>query len=89
MVYLEAQAAGLPVVAQYRPGMNEMLAGNAHPAPEEGAAGLARRLSLLLGDPSVRGAEGRAARDHISKHHLMPAAAATLREGLRLAEVTA
>ncbi len=89
MIYLEAQAAGVPIVAQDRPGMNELLAGRVHPAPQDGPAGLARRLSGLLSDPSACRAEGQAARDHVAAHHLMPAAADTLRAGLRLAGVAA
>lgn len=83
MVYLEAQAAGLAVVAQDRPGVREVLApGSPRPAPETGAEGLAAALARLLHDPALRRAEGEAARRHVAAHHLLPAAARTLRDAL-------
>ncbi|KIN70528.1 Glycosyltransferase, group 1 [Sulfitobacter noctilucae] len=87
MVYLEAQAAGLPIVAQDRPGMNELLGGGPHPAPGTGASGLAQRLSVLLSDQTALKDEGDTVRHRIETGHLMPAASTTLRNGLRLAGV--
>lgn len=75
MVYLEAQAAGLPVVAQDRPGVRDVLAPGANPAPEDGPEALARRLRTLLDAPALRRARGDAARDHVAAHNLLPAAA--------------
>ena len=83
MVYLEAQAAGLPIVAQARPGVCDVLAPAPHPAPEDGARGLAARIDALLADPALRHAEGAAARDRIAARHLMPAAVARLRTTLQ------
>jgi len=82
MVYLEAQAAGLPVVAQDRPGMQEVLAPNTYPSVDEGAQGLAKMLELYLQDQTLRHAKGAAARSFVADHHLLPQAAQTLREGL-------
>ncbi len=76
-VYLEAQAAGLPVVTQDRPGVRDVLAPGDHPSPEAGAAALARRLRHLLDDPANREAEGRAARAHVASHHLLAMATDT------------
>ena len=82
MAYLEAQAFGLPVVAQHRPGVCDVLAPGDYPAPEEGPAALARMLDRLLSDPTKAAA---AARAHIAARHLRPTASATLRRGLALA----
>lgn len=81
--YLEAQAHGLPVVAQDRPGVRDVLAPAAHPTPAAGAPALAARIAALLDRPADRAAEADAARDHVAKHHLMPAASWTLHQCLR------
>lgn len=77
MVYLEAQAAGLPVVAQDRPGVREVLAGK-QPAPEAGPAGMAKAVSDLLSDPAARAAAGSAGRALVAQRHLLRHASATL-----------
>ncbi len=82
MVYLEAQATGLAVVAQDRPGVRDVLLAGDHPAPGDGAAGLARAITRLLADAGARRAQGAAARDRIARDHLLPAAAARLRDVL-------
>ena len=74
MVYLEAQASGLPVVAQDRPGVRDVLAPSDHPAIKAGASGLARRAQALLDDPELRRSEGDRARLHVANRHLMPSA---------------
>ena len=78
MVYLEAQAAGLPVVAQARPGVVDVLAPGDHPPPEAGAAALAARIRLLLNDPGLGRACGLAAQNYMRDHHLLDSAAKTL-----------
>lgn len=88
MVYLEAQAAGVPVVAQDRPGMQELLAPAAYPAIAEGAQGLARMAKAYLRNAALRQEAGRVARAHVQAHHLLPAAARTLAEGLARIGVT-
>lgn len=82
LAYLEAQAAGLPVVAQNRPGVREVLAPGDYPAVSDGPAALANRLSQLLDDPEYRGAIGREASDYVAKNHLLPAAVVALKDGL-------
>jgi glycosyltransferase involved in cell wall biosynthesis len=86
MVYLEAQAAGLPVVAQDRPGVRDVLAPGRYPSVADGAAGLASQLRDLLANPEARAARGAAAARHVAKHHLIGAAAATL--GAEIARLT-
>ncbi len=74
MVYLEAQAAGLPVVAQDRPGVRDVLLPGDYPAPEDGPAALAKEIAALLADPGYRKTRGAQAREMIARSHLRPAA---------------
>lgn len=83
LVYLEAQAAGLPIVAQDRPGVREVLSGGPYPPPRDGPEALAERLQVLLNDPALRQREGEAARDFVARRHLRGSAAATLDSVLR------
>lgn len=76
MVYLEAQSHGLPVVAQDRPGMRDVLAPGIYPAPDAGVAALTQHLQQLLGAPDLRQQLGAQARDRIAETHLAPAASA-------------
>lgn len=78
MVYLEAQAHGLPVVAQDRPGVRDVLCPGHHPDPEAGAEALAAEIGGLLGDGALRRARGAAARSHIAARHLIGGAARRL-----------
>ncbi|MBI1172475.1 glycosyltransferase [bacterium] len=78
LVYLEAQAAGLPVVAQDRPGVRDVVLPPGLVPVEGGAGALARAILALLQDPDLRrrrAAEGRAA---VARRHLLGAARATL-----------
>ncbi|NRB21087.1 MAG: glycosyltransferase family 4 protein [Rhodobacteraceae bacterium] len=74
MVYLEAQSHGLPVVAQDRPGLRDVLAGGQYPAPELGPRALAAQISQLLGNPDLRAKQGADARAFIAATHLALAA---------------
>ncbi len=74
MIYLEAQAAGLPVVAQDRPGVRDVLAPSEYPSVNQGAQGLAQCIQHLLQNSTDRKNLGQAARKHIVDRHLMPAA---------------
>lgn len=79
---LEAQAYGLPVVAQDRPGLRDVLYPRPYPAPEEGAAALAAFLRQTLDTPPA----AEAIRAHVAAHHLLPAAQGRLIDALRKVE---
>ena len=82
LAYLEAQAAGLPVVAQDRPGVRDVLAPPAYPAPQDGEAPLASQITALLTDDAMRQQRSTAARAFVARQHLLPSATATLLAGL-------
>lgn len=81
MIYLEAQAAGLPIVAQDRPGVCDVV-----PAPRlpvsAGPPALAKRVEDLLRSKPMRLREGTANRERIAAQHLLPAAAQSLSQAL-------
>lgn len=79
MVWLEAQAAGLPVVAEDGPAARALVgAGCLAPpaAPEDFAAAIVRAAD-------ARGALSARATDHVLAHHSLDAAAATLGGAIR------
>lgn len=76
MVYLEAQSHGLPVAAQDRPGVRDILAPGSYPPPDAGPAALAAEIDRLLADPALRSRRGAAGRKLIARDHLAPAATA-------------
>jgi hypothetical protein len=77
LVYLEAQAAGLPVVAQDRPGVRDVLLPADYPEPGQGAQAVAAMIDRLLGDPALRIARGAAARVRVADRHLIGSATDT------------
>ena len=82
LVYLEAQAASLPVVAQDRSGVREVIASSQSLVPEGDPQSIARAVDSLLGDDLLYQSVARAGHDFVSKQHLLGAAAHTLSEQL-------
>jgi glycosyltransferase involved in cell wall biosynthesis len=80
VTYLEAQAHGLPVIAQDRPGVRDVLYPRDYPEVASGAEGLAQ----FSREPRPA---ARSIRKRVQRLHLLPAAAATLRAGLTQAGV--
>lgn len=74
MVYLEAQAHGLPVAAQDRPGVRDILLGDGYPTPEDGPEALAAFIMKHLNDAEHRATCGANTRNMIATAHLRPAA---------------
>ena len=79
LTYLEAQAAGVPVLAQDRPGLREVIAPDNPLVPvEAGPDGLAAMLRQFAEAPP----DAVALRKHISARHLRAAAAGVLKATL-------
>lgn len=85
LAYLEAQAAGLPVVAWSTAGVPEVVADGetGHLAAPGDLAGLARGIAQLLQDGDLRRRMGWAARARVLARNSLDSAAATLDAGLR------
>ncbi len=83
LVYLEAQAAGVPVIAQDRPGMRELLAHGIYPAPDDDLIQLAGQISSMLDRSEMRQTFAGYARRHMTQYHLLGSATQTLVSGLR------
>lgn len=81
MVYLEAQAAGLPIVAQDRPGVCDVVELQ-RTSLKQGATGLAARLEYLLADRRARDDEGQSNRERVKENHLLPPTARVLSQTL-------
>jgi hypothetical protein len=77
LTYLEAQAAGVPVVAQDRPGVRDVVFCPLSRV-DDGAAALATQVEMLCTDPAARQRVGMQARNHVAAHHLLGSATAEL-----------
>lgn len=84
MVYLEAQAAGVPVIAQDRPGVRDVLAPVLpRPTVEAGPGALAAQIDHLLGNDAVRREAGQKSRHFVADKHLIDHASMTLGSTIR------
>jgi glycosyltransferase involved in cell wall biosynthesis len=77
MVYLEAQAAGLPVIAQDRPGVRDVVLPGFLSPPEDGPEALAENAARLLADTGLRQKRAQEGRAMVDMHHLGPSATRT------------
>lgn len=84
LALLEAQAAGLPVVAGASGGVGDIVAHDRTGllVPPGDAAALAHATASLIADPTRRAAMGRAAREKVFAEHDMAAAARLLSDAL-------
>lgn len=78
MVYLEAQAAGLPVVAQDRPGVREVLGSKHSLVPDGHPQTMASVIDTVLTSRVLRAAMVKEGRDFVRSGHLLADAANTL-----------
>jgi len=78
MVYLEAQAAGLPVVAQNRNGVRDVVLADGLVPADHGPNALAQALDHLLGSPDERQTRGQKSRAFVAENHLLNTASKTL-----------
>jgi len=81
MVYLEAQAHGVPVVAQERPGVRDVVTPEGL-VSEATPEALAAALLTVLNDDETHRQRAQEARDLVQHHHLLPAARQTVWEVL-------
>ena len=82
MVYLEAQAAGVPVVAQDRSGVRDVVHPDGLTPQDQGPAALAGSLDTVLQSADLRQSRGQDSRRFIAENHLLNAASDTLLNGI-------
>lgn len=74
MVYLEAQAAGLPVVAQNRPGLRDVIAPLIKLSSVDNIGDMAQKIDLLLNDAEYWQIQSHIGIEYIKQNHLLGAA---------------
>ena len=84
MVYLEAQALGLPVAAMASLGVPTVVPHDRTGllSPDGDVSAYSKNLSLLIADAALRERYGRAGPDYIQHHHGIEAAAKLITEHL-------
>ena len=88
MSYIEAQAAGLPIIAQDRPGVRDVLPPGKYPDPVNGAEALSLMLAPLLSDGQLRQRASHISIENATQRHMLPSAAKTLSQSLSAIGVT-
>jgi glycosyltransferase involved in cell wall biosynthesis len=74
MVFLEAQAAGLPVIAQNRPGLRDVIAPTTKLSPIDYIGDMAHQIDQLLSDTILWRNRSQTGMDYIRENHLLGAA---------------
>ncbi len=82
MVYLEAQAAGTPCIAQNRPGVKEVVGPTGRLTDPEDPAAFGAAIDELSADRTALSAASVGARDHLKLHHGVNAASDLLNRTL-------
>ncbi|MEP3640050.1 MAG: glycosyltransferase, partial [Paracoccaceae bacterium] len=77
--------AGVPIVAQMRPGVSDVVHSDLVDI-QGGPKAMSARLAQLLADDAERNAAGQAARQAIVENHLLGAAAKTLTDAIQAAK---
>jgi glycosyltransferase involved in cell wall biosynthesis len=88
LVYVEAAAAGLPVVACTGPGPSAMVAPGGSVLAEPTAAALGSAIAALLGDPGRRTAMGEAGRRWVAAERTEAAFTARIASGLSVLDTS-
>jgi glycosyltransferase involved in cell wall biosynthesis len=88
LVYVEAAAAGLPVVACAGPGPSAMVAPGGSVLAEPTAAALGSAIAALLGDPGRRAAMGEAGRRWVAAERTEAAFTARIASGLSVLDAS-
>ena len=78
LVYLEAQAAGLPLVAQNRAGVREVIASKRSLLPVGEPQSMAQTIDNLLANPDEYRSMVQTGRQFVKERHLLGAASDTL-----------
>ena len=78
MVYLEAQAAGLPIVAQNRPGVRDVITTEAPLCTIDDTARMAASIDQLFQSDTYWKAQSIAGRNFIAENHLIGSTAKIL-----------
>lgn len=82
LVYLEAQAAGLPLIAQNRAGVREVIASKQSLVPVGEPQAMAQAIDSLLANPEEYYSMVKTGQDYVKERHLLGAAADTLSKHL-------
>ena len=82
MVYLEAQAAGTPCIAQNRPGVKEVIGPTGRMTDPDDPAAFGAAIDELAADRAALSAASAATREHLKLHHGVNAASDLLNRSL-------